>query len=76
MSEIKDSKQTGIEIYADRSRDKHKVAAAALNNQDVHVFSARLPDEAIIFSAEAKAIELAIEHINMSKYRYFTIFSD
>ena len=39
------------------------------------VFSARLPDEATIFSAKAKAIELAFEYIKMSKYTYFTIFS-
>ena len=51
-----------------------KVAAAALINKDV--FSARLPDEATIFSAEAKVIELVFEHIRMSKYIHFTIFSD
>ena len=37
----------------------------------------RLPDEATIFSAEAKAIELAFDHVKMSKYNNrFTIFSD
>ena len=41
------------------------MAAAAVMNKNV--FSARLPDEATIFSAEAKAIELAFDHIKMSK---------
>ena len=40
------------------------------------VFSARLSDEATIFSAEAKSIELDFEYIKMSKYTHFTIFSD
>ena len=53
---------------------KNKVAAAAVINKDI--FSARLPDEATIFSDEAKAIELAFDYIKMSKYTYFSIFSD
>ena len=40
------------------------------------VFSTRLPDEATIFSADAKAILLAFDHIKMSKYAHFKIFSD
>ena len=55
-------------------RTKKKVVAVAVINKDV--FTARLPDDATIFSAEAKAIELAFEHIKMSKYTHFTIFSD
>ena len=74
LAEFIDSKQTGIEIYSDGSKDKKNVAAAAVIYQDV--FLARLPDEATLFSAEAKAIELAFEHIKMSKYTHFTIFSD
>ena len=54
LAEFKDSKQTGIEIYTDGSKDKNKVAAAAVINKDV--FSARFPDEATIFSDEAKAL--------------------
>ena len=75
MSEIKQSKHPAIEIYTDGSKDKNKVAAAAaVNNHDV--FSVRLPDEAKIFTAEAKAIQLAFELIKISKDTYFTIFSD
>ena len=74
MSEFKDLKHFGIKIYTDGSKEKNKVAAAAVINKDV--FSARLPNEATIFSAEAKTIELAFEYIKMSKYTYFTISSD
>ena len=38
------------------------------------VFSARLLDEANIFSVEAKAIELAFEHIKILKYTFYNIF--
>ena len=68
-----DSKQTGIEIYTDVSKDKNKVGVAAAIKD---VFSARFPDEASIFSAEEKAIELALVYIKMSKYTHFTIFSN
>ena len=44
------------------------MAAAAVIHKDV--FSARLPDETTIFSAEAKSIELAFEYIKMCKYTY------
>ena len=33
----RDSKQTGIENYTDGSRDKNKVAAAAVINKDVYM---------------------------------------
>ena len=59
---------SNIEIYTDGSKDKNKVATAAVMNKDI--FSARLPDEAAIFSAKAKAIKLAFEFIKMSKYIY------
>ena len=52
MAEFKNSKQTGIEIFTDGSKDKNKVAAAAVINKD----------EATIFSAEAKEIQLAFEY--------------
>ena len=74
MAEFKGSKQTEIEIYTDGSRDQNNMHAAAVINKNV--FSVRLPDETTIFSAEAKGIELAFEHIKMSKYTHLTIFSD
>ena len=45
-------------LYIDGSKDKHKGAAAAVINKNV--FSARLPNEATIFLAEAKAIEMSM----------------
>ena len=60
--------------FATVFQDKNKVAAAAVSNHDV--FSVRLSDEATIFTAEAKAIQLASELIKISKDTYFTIFSD
>ena len=72
LAKFKHSKQTGIEMHTDCSKDKNKLAASAVANKNV--FSARLKDEANIFSADAKAIELAIEHIKMSKHTHFTIY--
>ena len=57
LAEIKQSKHPAIEIYTDGSKNKDKIAAAAVINHDV--FSVRLPNEATIFTAEAKAIQLA-----------------
>ena len=62
-----------IEMYTYVSKDNTKVAAiVAVFNQDV--FSVRLPNEETIFSAEAKAIQLAFEH-KILKDTHFTIFS-
>ena len=63
-----------VEIYTDGSKDKNKVAAAAVINHDV--FSVRLLNEATIFTAEAKAIQLAFEHIKIPKDSHFTLISD
>jgi ribonuclease HI len=49
------------------------VAAAVIKND---IFSARLPNESTIFTAEAKAIQLAFEYIKTSNDKQFTIFSD
>ena len=55
--------------------DGNKIAAAAEVNEDI--FSVWLPNEATIFTAEAKAIELAFEYIRISKnthiLQYFLI---
>ena len=49
LAEFMDSKQTGIKIYSDGSKDKKKVAAAAVIYIKKDVFSARLPDERLYF---------------------------
>ena len=59
-------------MHTDCSKDKNKLAASAVANKNV--FSARLKDEATIFSAYAKAIELPFEPTKMSKYTHFTIY--
>ena len=69
--EIKQAKHSTIDIYTDGSKDQNKVAAAAVIEHDV--FSARLPNEATIFTAEAKAIQLAFEYIKFSNEKHFTI---
>ena len=74
LSEIKQSKLSEIAIYTDGSKDKNRVAAAAVIKNDI--FSARLPNESTIFTAEAKAIQLAFEYIKTSNDKRFTIFSD
>ena len=62
-------------MYTEGSKDgRNKAAVAAVVNDDI--FSVWLPDEAKIFTAEAKAIELAFEYIRISKNTHFTIFSD
>ena len=74
LFELKQSKPSTIEIYTDGSKDQGKVAAAAVTKNEI--FSARLPNEASIFTAEAKAIQLAFEYIRISSNNHFTIFSD
>ena len=74
LSEINESKLSKIDIYTDGSKDQNRVAAAAVIKNEI--FSARLPNEATIFTAEAKAIQLAFEFIKISSDKHFTIFSD
>ena len=57
LAEFKHSIQPTIDIYTNGSKDGNKVAAAAVVNNNI--FSGRLPDEARMFTAEAKAIELS-----------------
>ena len=56
--------QTAVIAHTDCSNDGNKVATAAVVNNDI--FSVWLPDKATIFTAEAKAIELAFEYIRIS----------
>ena len=56
LAEFKHSKQLTIDIYTNGSKDGNKVAAAVVNND---IFSVRLPYEARLFTAQARAIELS-----------------
>ncbi|WP_411025633.1 ribonuclease H family protein, partial [Salmonella sp. s55004] len=52
-----------------------KAVAAAAVCRGI-VFSSRLPDAASIFSAEAKAILLALNYFEFTFHNHFVIFSD
>ncbi len=61
-------------IYTDGSKDEERAGAAVYTN--VETYSCRLPDGATVFSAELKALLLALEHIRKSQNDKFIIFSD
>jgi ribonuclease HI len=64
-----------IRIYTDGSKEGVKVAAAMVHKRDV-VVQCRLPDHSSIFSAEAKAILLALEFVELQRSDRFVVFSD
>ena len=76
LAEFKHSTQPTIDTYTDGSKDGNKVAVAAAAVVNNDIFSVRLLDESTIFTAEARAIELAFEYIRISKNNHFTIFYD
>ena len=61
-------------IYTDGSKMDEKVAAAAVT--DSEIFVSRLADHSSIFTAEARAIDLALEHIKKTNEKNYMIFSD
>jgi ribonuclease HI len=61
-------------IYTDGSKEGSQVAAAMVHNRTSNQL--RLPDNASIFSAEAKAILLALSFIDAYNSTQFVIFSD
>ena len=61
-------------IYTDGSKDGNRVGCAAIF-KDTHL-KQRLPDNASIFTAELKAIDLALDAVSESEDREFIIFSD
>jgi len=64
-----------VRIYTDGSKEGNCVAAAMVVKQSM-VMTARLPDHASIYSAEAHAIILALEFIERYESSQFVIFSD
>lgn len=74
FNEIRDSFSTFKHIYTDGSKDGDSVAAAAVAGDNTYTF--RLPDKASIFSAELKAIWLALDHIQHDRHGLFVVFSD
>ena len=61
-------------VYTDGSKVEEKVAAAAVT--DSEIFMNRLADHSSIFTAETKAISLALDHIKKTNNRSYLIFSD
>ena len=61
-------------IFRDGSKDGDTAGSACVTPSDT--YKCRLPDNASIFSAEIKAIDLALDHIEQSRSSDFIIFSD
>ena len=61
-------------IFTDGSKAVDTAGSACVTPSDT--YKCRLPDNASIFSAEIKAIDLALDHIEQSRSSDFIIFSD
>ena len=61
-------------IFTDGSKDGDTAGSACVTPSDT--YKCPLPDNASIFSAEIKAIGLALNHIEQSRSTDFVIFSD
>ena len=61
-------------VFTDGSKDNDRAACAAVLNKTV--LKKALPRESSIFTAEAHAIDQAINIISKSKHKKFIIFSD
>ena len=72
--EVKEQYYTHEDIYTDGSKDGEKVASAAILDGELYQF--RLPNNSSIFSAELKAIDLALNHIEQDAYWRYIIFTD
>ena len=74
FAELKSSYPDHVSIYTDGSKDGVSVTAAAIVNSQP--LTCRLPDDSSIFSAEAKAIQIALEAIRGLKAGPYILFSD
>ncbi|KAG1714478.1 hypothetical protein GQR58_001470 [Nymphon striatum] len=72
--EVSDSYHGYHHIYTDGSRQNDEVAAAAIST--LTSLSSRLPDKSSIFSAESKALLLALDIVENSTYGRYIILSD
>ena len=71
---MKEQDFTHEEIYTHGLKDGEKVASAAILDGELYQF--RLPNNSSIFSAELKAIDLALSHIEQDAYWRYVIFTD
>ena len=72
--EIKSAYKHYMSIYTDGSKQDEKVACAVVSPSFTD--SIRLPDNSSIFTAEAKAIDIALYHIRDQPEKQFIIYSD
>ena len=72
--QVKEQYFTHEEIFTDGSKDWEKVASPAI--LDVELYQFRLPNNSSIFSAELKAIDLALSHIEQDAYWRCIIYTD
>ena len=72
--EIKSAYKHYMSIYTDGSKQDEKVACAVISPNFTD--SIRLPDNSSIFTAEAKAIDIALYHIRDQPEKQFIIYSD
>ena len=72
--EIKSSYKHYLSIYTDGSKQDEKVACSVISPNFTD--SIRLPDNSSIFTAEAKAIDIALYHIRDQSEKQFIIYSD
>ena len=72
--EIKERYYIYKQIYTDGAKNGNKVASAAVLDGEVYQF--RLPNNASSFSAELKALDLALNRIQQDAYWRYIIFTD
>ena len=72
--EIKSAYKHYMSIYTDGSKQNEKVACAVIS--PYFTDSIRLPNNSSIFTAEAKAIDIALYHIRDQPEKQFIIYSD
>ena len=64
-------------IFTDGSKTEEGVAAAAVSTKRMKkTFTCRLPDDSSVYTAELRAILLALKHVHYSKEKSFLILSD
>ena len=65
------------QIFTDGSKTEEGVAAAAVSTKRMKkTFTCQLPDDSSIYTAELRAILLALKHVHYSKGKSFLILSD
>ena len=74
LNEIKAEFHDHKPIYTDGSKDNDRVGCSVVST--IHTSKLRLPNNSSIFSAEVKAIDLALKFIDTVDNNKFIIFSD